>query len=454
MRWWRPLGALVLATALGTGLAGGPPAGAVTASEEPPPGRPAAGATGAVVTALARTGVREHWTPRRMREAVPRDLDPAGEPVTAGATLGSARSAAQASPQPRSTGKLFFREGSTDYVCSAAAVNTPERDLVVTAGHCVNTGGRRGLLGGCRAGAYYSDFLFVPAYDHAAAPYGTWVGIAAITQSAWIHQCDAVARDQAMIRVGPRGGQRLVDVVGGNALAWNYPVREEGVRVVGWPAEPPYDGQTRQECVGPTTVLPETGDAQISCPLTGGASGGPWYLRMASADTGFIFAVTSRRTTSGPPRLLATPFDSSIETLLAAARTTAAAPMRATASRPVEARPKKRRKQRLRLSATAASVGFGESFQLVARTRRVPRIVLQVRAAPGQRWQRVAKARVRGGVTVFAQAPPPGTRWYRVKVRKARKHSAPVAVTVGPCPLPPDRTPSVVAAIRCTSPIG
>lgn len=442
----RSLGAVAVAAALLGGLP------VVASADEPEPAGPAPGVSAPEVRVLPRAGVRDYWTPERMREAVPLDLDPSGQAVAIDAAPGRSRAAARAGEGLRSTGKLFFSQGTSNFVCSASSVNTPEKDLVVTAGHCVNTGATRTLLGGCRAGTYYDNFLFVPAYDHNTRPYGTWVGSAAIAQGDWVNKCDEVAHDQAMIRVAPLGGQYLVDVVGGNGLAWNYPIREDGVRVVGWPAEAPYDGQSRQECIGSTTPFEQAGDAQISCPLTGGASGGPWFLRMASADTGFIFAVTSRRTLTGPPLLLATPFDATIETLLAVARSAA----RPVAARPVVARAigERPKKQRLRLVATATSVGFGEAYQLVAETRRVRRIVLQVRSVPGAPWQRVAKARVRGGVTVFTQAAPPGTRWYRVKVRRAKKHSAPVAVTVGPCPMPLDRTPSVVSATRCTSPVG
>ncbi|GAA1534363.1 hypothetical protein GCM10009788_41560 [Nocardioides humi] len=433
-------------------LVAGVPVVAPGAAADPArPGDPTA--PGPVVRLLSPAGVRDYWTPKRMREAVPLDLDPSGATVPA-STPGTpaGRASAQATPGLRSTGKLFFRDGATAYVCSAAAVNTPERNLVVTAGHCVNSGGTRVLLGGCREGVDYSDFLFVPAYDQGARPYGTWVGTAAVTPSEWPQQCDAVARDQGMIRVAPLGGRNLVDVVGGNGLAWNYPAREDGVRVVGWPAQAPYDGESRQECTGSTTLLQQTGDAQIACPMTGGASGGPWLLRMASADTGFIFAVTSRRTTSGPALLLATPFDSSIEALLAAARTAA----RPVAAR-VDARPKKGRKQRVRLAASATTVGYGEAFQLVASTRRVRKVVLQVRTSRPGRWQRIGVVKVRGGGAVVDQAAAPGTRWYRIKVKKGQrrgKHSKPVAVTVLPCPLPLDRSPAVVSATRCTSPVG
>ncbi|MDQ6526051.1 hypothetical protein RB608_20710 [Nocardioides sp. LHD-245] len=451
MRMRTSLGTVVVAAALVAGLVGLPAATPAAAGPTP---TPRAGQDPApVVRALAPDGVRDFWTAKRMRQAVPLDLDPTGTPLPVASAVSGAAGAPTArraaDPSPRSTGKLFFSEGASTYVCSAAAVNTPERNLVVTAGHCVNSGGVSGFLGGCRAGTYFTNFLFVPAYDHRAAPYGSWVGTHAVTHSEWIQQCDAFARDQAMVAVAPLNGRNLVDVVGGNGLAWNYPAREDGVRIVGWPAEPPYDGQSRQECTGSSTPLPQSTDAQLSCPMNQGSSGGPWFLRMASADTGFIWAVTSRLI-EGRSILLATPFDASIESLLAAARTAG----RPVAARLLDGRPKKGRKQRVRLAATASAVGFGESYQLVASTRRVRKVVLQVRTAPAGPWQRVATLRTRGGGAVVTEAGPPGTRWYRVKVKKGRKHSRPVMVTVLPCPLPLDRTPAVVSGTRCTSPVG
>lgn len=398
-----------------------------------------------VVADLDTTGVREFWTPERIRAAVP--LDQAGAAVTPRAQ------AARAGTVPRSTGKLFFVDGNKEYVCSASTVNTAERNLVITAGHCAysTTECTLGLI--CSPGArhYYSNFLFVPAYDRKAAPYGEWVATHAITHSAWMADEDD-GHDQAFLVMAPLNGRNIVDVVGGNGLAWNYPAREDGVRVVGWPAESPYDGQTMQECVGSTTPYPSSVDAQISCPLTGGASGGPWFLRMTSADVGFIWAVTSRRTLSGPPVLLAMPFDSTMESLLASARTAARPTTPAARAAAVQARPKKKR-NRLVVAPTAGAVGYGEGYQLHASARPGRKVVLQIRV--GKKWKRVVRFKMPAtGAAVFDRVDAPGTHRFRLKARKGKAHGKPAAITVRPCPTPLDSSPAVVSATRCTSPVG
>ncbi|MBM7520251.1 trypsin-like serine peptidase [Nocardioides nitrophenolicus] len=432
---------VALVVTLVVGVLGALPGASATPSGPRDPARPAV-----EVRPVPHAGVRDFWTPQRMRDAVPLDLGASGS--LPGSAVRGRTTAAAAPSGLRSTGKLYFSDAGGTAVCSASSVNTAERNLIITAGHCVH-GLRLGCELLCGARHYYGNFLFVPGYDHGAAPYGSWVGVAVVAQPTWVSAEDE-AHDQALVQLAPRGGVNLVDVVGGNGLAWNYPAREDGVRVVGWPAQAPYDGESRQECGGSTTASGYTstvGDAQIACPMTGGASGGPWFLRMAGADTGFIFAVTSRRPKDGTPLLFAVPFDSTIESLLGAARSAAARPV---TGRAVPARPKRR----LRLVAMSASVGYGETYQLVAETRRVRRIVLQMRTVPGGPWQRVARARMSGGVRVFEQAAPPGTRWYRIRERGTRRHSAPVAVTVGACPLPLDRSPGVLSAVRCTSPVG
>src|SRR3712207_8520122 len=66
---------------------------------------------------------------------------------------------------PRST--LFpyttlFRSG-LDYVCSAGAVNSGKRRLVLTAGHCVHGG---------RGGQWMQNWVFYPGYQNGEGPAG------------------------------------------------------------------------------------------------------------------------------------------------------------------------------------------------------------------------------------------------------------------------------------------
>ncbi|GAA3684091.1 hypothetical protein GCM10022237_48350 [Nocardioides ginsengisoli] len=398
-------------------------------------------ATPTTATAVAQgpvaTDPGAYWTPQRMRDAQPLDL--AGDAPGAGRSTTRAGGSTPVVP-PKSVGRLFFSDATSDYSCSAAAVNTPERNVVITAGHCVNTGASRVLLGGCRAGRYFTNFAFVPAYDHADRPYGVWAGVRAVAQAQWITECDDTVHDQAVIAVAPHNGHNLVDVVGGNGLAWNYPAREDGVRVVGWPAEAPYDGEGAQQCAGPTTPSFDSTDAQIACPMNGGASGGPWFVSMVNRDVGFIWAVTSRRTTSGPPTLLAQPFDASIVQLLASLR---------TAARPVAGRAQASGRP-LRITASESVAGRGQGYTLRVRAKAGSRVVVQVRSTPGGRWRQLTAVRLPASGVAYLARPSVrvGPVWYRL--HQGKRNSRKVGVTVRPCPLPLDRRAAAVA--RCSSP--
>src|ERR687894_1207727 len=69
-------------------------------------------------------------------------------------------------------GKVFFTDSGVNYVCSGTAL---AGDVVWTAGHCVNEG----------PGAFYTNFLFVPAYRDGAAPHGRFAAPTLLTTSGW-----------------------------------------------------------------------------------------------------------------------------------------------------------------------------------------------------------------------------------------------------------------------------
>jgi hypothetical protein len=58
----------------------------------------------------------------------------------------------------RTTGKVFFTLGGSDYVCSGSSTTAANRSLVQTAGHCLNEG----------PGDFVTHFTFVPAYADGA----------------------------------------------------------------------------------------------------------------------------------------------------------------------------------------------------------------------------------------------------------------------------------------------
>ncbi len=250
--------------------------------------------------------VRDYWTPERMANAEPIELpsvdgDDAAAPDNAPADT-TERSRIRV---PKTAGKLFFSTSSGDAVCSAAAIKTKRRNQVITAGHCVNAGPWGG-------GEWFGNFVFVPRYNNGRAPNGVWVGTRAYAFTGWIER-GTFGYDQAIIKFKARNGRKLVGAVGGNRLKSGASQRQRGVRIWGWPAEAPYNGETAKRCDGRTTRWPGTRDARMRCPMNGGASGGPWLLRKGRhKNTGIIWAVTSRRTTSGPKYLLAAPLPRAI----------------------------------------------------------------------------------------------------------------------------------------------
>ena len=244
---------------------------------------PATGATGAsgVDSAPAATTVAEqervtgYWTTARMRAALPAKAPSAAGADTAAVERGEPTRVPKAKPggtvtDPqvvRTTGKVFFTLGGTNYVCSGAATSSSNRSVVTTAGHCVNEG----------PGAYATNWAFVPAYDNGARPYGTWTARTLVTTAAWAQQGD-INYDGGFAVMNPLNGQSLTDVVGGQAIAFNQ-ARGLSYNAYGYPAAGKFNGQTLQSCSGTATNDPYGTQSQgIPCDMTGGSSGGPWLV--------------------------------------------------------------------------------------------------------------------------------------------------------------------------------
>ncbi|TDD55882.1 hypothetical protein E1263_25730 [Kribbella antibiotica] len=289
--------------------------GAVATAVAAPPSTPAAEAATSAIQAppLSKTA-DNYWTAEKMAKAIPYDLAPDAK-GTVGKVVNNTSGVAShpvapkgrstmADPVPSTAGKLFFTKNGANYVCSAATINNNYKNLIVTAGHCVHGGS---------GGAWHANFRFAPAYYNGESGYGSYNWSNVRTFNSWINSSD-FSHDQAFITLQKRNNVNVVDAVGGNGLVWGNGRAQSNTRIWGWPAEPPYNGQVPYYCDGNTYAWGST-DAALPCTMNGGASGGPWMKDRINANLGYVFAETSRRTTSGTPTLLATPNSGDVKTM-------------------------------------------------------------------------------------------------------------------------------------------
>lgn len=241
---------------------------------------PAAGAarlhpaSAAGAAEAARTA--RYWTAARMRAAQPLDA-PLARRLTAGASF--AQIAEPSVPPNSFNGRLFLRQGKKRGYCSATAIDTPSRRLVLTAGHCLNSGPQ-----GPRGRSVWSSFLqFVPAYSGEVAPFGAFVAyrkqVSALPQ--WV-KLGNPSFDVGALVVNPNAaGENVADAVGGGAVIATDISRRQEFHTFGYPGrirwlqgcDSPYvgDDSLTYRLPGPPTIA-------IRCHWTPGASGGGWLI--------------------------------------------------------------------------------------------------------------------------------------------------------------------------------
>jgi V8-like Glu-specific endopeptidase len=299
--------------------------------------KPHAAAIGGKV-AVNSQAIIDYWTPQRLASAKDVDVLVASAPVTsalhdvttgkAGAVAGGLPSGAAASatapaptpiteafsyPFPYTSfnvptsnykkypwavnGKVFFTNSGGNFVCSATVVpsvnGSSNENEIWTAGHClVNTEVNNQTLD--------SFFEFIPAYNGSAKklaaqePFGvfTWNG-AWETTSAWYFNRD-LSEDEAALQMNANGsGQILGNRTGWAGFAWNQSTDQQFV-AFGYPAAAPYNGNLMVTDIGASAVLDTgiggAGSAPIGIgnPMTGGSSGGGWFIGWSETGTGWV----------------------------------------------------------------------------------------------------------------------------------------------------------------------
>ncbi|MHC5906327.1 trypsin-like serine peptidase [Streptomyces sp. S6] len=275
----------LLAAGVAFGLAFAP--STVVAAE----GQATAAASKAVehrVSPSAQALTAEYWTPERMAAAVPPKAvgdskvpDSVVEEAIGGATTGSEPVAgkrvetAPGAPKLKVTatqvvGKVFFRgSDGIDYVCSGSAVNSTNKNMVFTAGHCVHGGPGQG---------WASNWQFVPYYNYGNRPYGTWWAETLVAFNGWVNSGN-FGYDVGIVITSPNSSGELVNAVGGLGIQWNYP-KDRFMVAMGYPASGAFDGQWQYFCSATTSQRSSSIADQIKmpCNMTGGSSGGPWLF--------------------------------------------------------------------------------------------------------------------------------------------------------------------------------
>jgi V8-like Glu-specific endopeptidase len=182
----------------------------------------------------------------------------------------------------KTAGRVFFSYQGRTASCSGNAVTSANKSTVITAGHCVKM-----------EGAWHTNWVFVPGYRDGQRPYGTWAASKTLSTPQWTASED-INYDIGAAVVAPLDGKKLTDVVGGQGLAFNTGYNK-AMYSFGFPAAAPYDGEKFIYCSGTTTrdfLLSR--DHGLTCNMTGGSSGGPWFTQFSEATgTGLQSSVNS-----------------------------------------------------------------------------------------------------------------------------------------------------------------
>jgi V8-like Glu-specific endopeptidase len=281
----RVAGSIALTCMVAVALACPAAAGAGTESARLHPTGSASASASSAPAEAAR--VARYWTPARMRSAVPLDLELHGDGLRRlGAGAENPLASASFKPVPTPTtppysvnGRIFVRQGNLQGYCSGTAINTPSRQLVLTAAHCVNSGPR-----GRGRRAVWSQYLeFVPAYSAGSAPFGAFVAKRnqVFAAQAWINHGNPDFDLGAFVTHPNADGANVADAVGGGATIVLDQDRHQKFQTFGYPGEStrmqgcqsPYigDDALTYTFAGPPTM-------GIRCHWLPGASGGGWLI--------------------------------------------------------------------------------------------------------------------------------------------------------------------------------
>ncbi len=193
-------------------------------------------------------------------------------------------------------GKLFYQQWSpslakwVDYACSGTVVNSENKSVVWTAGHCVYQ---------TYSNVWNRNYTFCPGYRNAICALGRWTPSMQGTTAQWQNakcladlRCypDEFAYDFGILKMNAINGVRIANSVGSHGLSFSGPTYQTRY-LFGYPGNQS-NGQYLYFCYGSNTyVAPNM--RMTPCGAGAGASGGPWLSQINSSWLGAVHSVNS-----------------------------------------------------------------------------------------------------------------------------------------------------------------
>jgi len=170
------------------------------------------------------------------------------------------------------------------HTCSASVVKSPNRDLVITAAHCIVGSG--------------AGVQFVPGYHGGEAPYGVWTATHAYVDPSWTSRQDP-RHDVAFLKIQRQrhGGHSIgiEDVVGGNVLG----IAPAGGTRVSLPAYPSGINDDPINCRN--SIYRTDGYPTFDCHFYfDGTSGGPFLQSVGLGRVRVVVDISRSRDAAGP----------------------------------------------------------------------------------------------------------------------------------------------------------
>ncbi|WP_399088371.1 trypsin-like serine peptidase [Streptomyces sp. BBFR2] len=203
----------------------------------------------------------------------PQDQDPE---ATTPASDGSAYTPRRTEENAR-IGAVFEKDDTGNHFCTASVVQSPGRNMLVTAAHCAFDPD---------TGKPVDDLVFAPDYRDGDEPTGLWKVRKTFVDPRWASSDDEDL-DVAFLTLDSKGGKQIQDVLGGNTLGIDRGFDNE-VKITGYPSS----RDTPISCQNRTTKYSST-QMRIQCDdFAGGTSGSPWLADYdPKSQTGTVIGV-------------------------------------------------------------------------------------------------------------------------------------------------------------------